>query len=156
VTDLRRLTNVLGQRLPAAPATASVMLTLTSDEPGARAGLTVLGRGYAWIGVERTAAGTVLVCRAAAAPAGPEADLTAPVPVPDGPAAVTLRVSVGDGAVCRFAAGPAGARPVTVGPPFRAWPGQWIGATLGLFAAAPPGDGTAGHADIDRFTMAGG
>lgn len=181
VADLRRLPNVLGQRLPAAPATVTTTVTLASDEPGARAGLTVLGRGYAWIGLERTLAGTVLVCRAAAppaaagsgdllagvhtgvggfgaddgSPAGPEADLATPVPVPDG-SAVALRVSIGDRAVCRFAAAPAAAPTAAIGASFRAWPGHWVGATLGLFAAAPPGAGPAGHADVGSVTVVAG
>ncbi|MFC6020709.1 family 43 glycosylhydrolase [Plantactinospora solaniradicis] len=180
LADLRQLPNVLGQRLPADPGTVSTTVTLHSDVPGARAGLTILGRGYAWIGLERTATGIALVHRTAPAPGaassgarttgsgggvggfapvpGPapaETDLARPVPLPTGQRAATLRIHLGPGAVCRFAAAPGQDPPVPLGTPFVALPGHWVGATVGLFAAAPPGDGPAGHAEISRFTMVG-
>jgi len=183
VTDLRRLSNVLGQRLPAAPATVTAELTLDSDVPGGRAGLTILGRSYAWIGLERTATGAALVCRVADGPPadgvgtpmpdghtrGAERDLAPPVPLPvplpaEG-ATATLRVNISPDNVCRFAAELPGARRVTVDTPYVAQPGHWVGATLGVFAAAPPsgadpagaaGAGAAGYADIARVTVAGG
>lgn len=173
MADLRELPNVLGQRLPAAPATVSTTMTLHSDLPGARAGLTILGRGYAWLGQERTATGIALVHRTAVAPgaggsagvggfepsAGPapaETDLARPVPLPAGQRTAVLRVHLGPGAVCRFAAAPGQDPPVPLGIPFVASPGHWVGATLGLFATAPPGEGPAGHAEITRFTVVGG
>jgi hypothetical protein len=67
----------------------------------------------------------------------------------------TLRIHLEPRAVCRFAAAPGQAPPVPLGTPFVATPGHWVGATVGLFAAAPLGDGPAGHAEISRFTMVG-
>jgi hypothetical protein len=151
LADLRRLPNVLGHRLPLGPADAVVTLTLASDVPGARAGLTVLGRSYAWIGLEHTATGDRLVCRASATSTEPETDLSPPVPLPAGPATARLRVRVGSDATCRFDAGAGDA----VGGEFRATAGHWVGATIGLFAAAPPGAGPAGHADVDHVEVTG-
>ncbi|GDY82251.1 hypothetical protein SAVCW2_14500 [Streptomyces avermitilis] len=57
--DLRKLPNVLTQRLPGAPATVEVELRLDSEEPGARAGLAVLGDAFSWIGLQRGRDGSV-------------------------------------------------------------------------------------------------
>jgi beta-xylosidase len=152
--DLRRLPGVLGQRLPAEAFTAATDLTLTAGEPGARAGLAVLGDAYAWIGLERTAAGADLVYRVAR-PDGPEQDAAARRPLPDPGRPVRLAVRVGAGAECRFTAD-AGTGPRPLGDPFTATGALWVGATLGLFAAAPPGPGpAAGHADFGGFHVDG-
>ncbi|MEJ3747503.1 family 43 glycosylhydrolase [Actinomycetes bacterium KLBMP 9797] len=83
--DLRQLPNVLGWRLPADKFRATVTLRLTGAAVGARAGLTVLGATYAWIGVVRTVDGAVLVHRTAAAGES-EVDAAPPVAVPLEPA----------------------------------------------------------------------
>ena len=125
-TDLRQLPNVLGQRLPGAPCTVTTSVSLASTAVGARAGLVVLGKDYAWAGVEMTPDGPVLVC------AGERR------PLPSATAELTLHA--GPDGECRF----------MFGEPFSATAGHWIGATLGLFASASPGP-PAGHADFGPF-----
>ncbi|MGW7793884.1 beta-xylosidase family glycoside hydrolase, partial [Streptomyces tricolor] len=73
--DPRRLPNVLTQRLPGRPSAVEAELRLDGTEPGARAGLVVLGDAFAWIGLERGTDGTVrLVHRFAEAVAEHERD----------------------------------------------------------------------------------
>jgi beta-xylosidase len=132
-TDLRRLPNVLGQRLPGAPCTVTTSVSLDGAVTGARAGLVVLGNEYAWIGVEMTADGPVLVCGDARQPVRPGAE-------------IPLTLHAGPGGECEFTAGSIGGR-------FTAVAGRWIGATLGLFATAPPGSGPAGHAEFGPFRI---
>jgi beta-xylosidase len=62
--DLRFLPNLLGQRLPGDPFLATTAVRLDGVEPGARAGLAVVGDTYAWIGLERREDGVFLVHRA--------------------------------------------------------------------------------------------
>ncbi|GAA4682736.1 glycoside hydrolase family 43 protein [Phytohabitans rumicis] len=130
--DLRQLPNVLGQRLPADRFRATTTLRLTG---AGRAGLTILGDSYAWVGLE----GAFLVHRVAA-PGASEQDAAPPTPV-RGP--VTIGVDVTPDGRCQFLAAvhPEPVRPI--GPPFAATAGRWVGATLGLFAT-----GTAGAADF--------
>jgi hypothetical protein len=142
--DLRAVPTVLGQRLPGPRLTAETGLRLTAA--GARAGLLVRGRTYAWIGLD----GTLLVCRAAGEDAA-EHDLMEPVALPAG-AHVRLLLTVTDGAVVSFAAETAGLGRLDAGPVFQATPGVWIGATLALFATARAGS-AGGHADFDAFTV---
>jgi beta-xylosidase len=136
--DLRQLPNLLGQRLPADRFRATTTLRLTGAPHGARGGLAILGRSYAWIGLVRTPEGLMLMHRVAEQ-GKPERDAASPAPVDD--LAVAVGVEVTPDAQCQFLAGE---RPV--GSPFAATAGHWVGATLGLFAA-----GAAGALDVTRL-----
>lgn len=131
--DLRRIPHLLGQRLPAERFRATTTLRLIGTMPGARAGLTILGDSYAWIGIEHTAEGLMLRQRTAAYDE-PELDAVPPAFVDDSDLSVGVEVS--PGGFCQFFAGD----PLQpVGPPFAATPGRWVGATLGLFATGLTG-----------------
>ncbi|MCO4694875.1 glycoside hydrolase 43 family protein [Streptomyces sp. RO-S4] len=166
--DLRALPNVLTQRLPGTPCTVEVDLRLDDGEPGARAGLAVLGDAYSWIGLRRGTDGTVhLVHRFAETAAEQERDAAPPRPAPDGRA--RLRVDIDAGARCRFSydtgdgagddagdgaeggTGGGGFRPS--GQVFAATPWRWVGALLGLVALAPTGQGHAGTATFTQFRI---
>ncbi len=149
--DLRRLPNVLTQRLPGVPSVVEVDLRLDGEEPGARAGLAVLGDAYRWIGLQRDAEGTVrLVHRFAETVAEAERDADRPRPAPEG--RVRLRIETVPGARCRFSYDLGeGFRPT--GREFAATPWRWVGALLGLFALAPAGEGHAGTATFTRFRI---
>ncbi|MFE2565206.1 glycoside hydrolase family 43 protein [Streptomyces mirabilis] len=160
--DLRRLPNVLTQRLPGAPATVEVELRLDSEEPGARAGLAVLGDAFSWIGLQREADGSVrLVHRFAESVAmgapptplgqwGRERDAAHPREAPEGWA--RLWIESGAGARCRFSYDVGGGRQPS-GQVFAATPWRWVGALLGLFALAPVGGGHAGVASFTQFRI---
>jgi beta-xylosidase len=153
VRDLRRVPHLLTQRLPLAPSRVEVALQLSTSTPGAGAGLAVLGDAYSWIGLERAEDGTArVVHRFAEAVADAERDAAAPRPAPHGTA--RLRIDIADGARCRFCVDTgdgAGFQPS--GQVFAATPWRWVGALLGLFAAAPPGQGPAGTALFTHFRI---
>ncbi|MEU6571186.1 glycoside hydrolase family 43 protein [Streptomyces parvulus] len=149
--DLRRLPSVLTQRLPGEPRVVEVELRLDSEEPGARAGLAVLGDAYRWIGLQRDADGAAqLVHRFAEPGAAAERDADTPRPAPQGRA--LLRVETVAGARCRFSCD-LGDGPRPTGRDFAATPWGWVGALLGLFALAPAGRGHAGSATFTRFRV---
>lgn len=149
--DLRRLPNILTQRLPGTPVAVDVELRLPSEESGARAGLTVIGDAFSWIGLERGTDGTVrLVHRFAEQTAEHERDAARPRLAPMGRA--RLRVEIGTGARCRFSYD-LGDGPCPSGPVFTATPWRWVGALLGLFALAPEGNGHAGAGVFTRFRI---
>jgi beta-xylosidase len=149
--DLRKLPNVLTQRLPGTPCTVEVELRLDSDEPGARAGLAVLGDAFGWIGLQRGTDGTAhLVHRFAEAVADAERDAAHPRLAPGDRA--RLRIDIGADARCHFSADVGdGFRPS--GPVFAATPWRWVGALLGLVALAPAGQGHAGAATFTQFRI---
>ncbi|MFE2020654.1 family 43 glycosylhydrolase [Streptomyces sp. NPDC059499] len=151
--DLRALSNVLVQRLPAEEFSVEVDLALHSREPGANAGLAVLGDAFSWIGLEAGEDGTArLVHRYAEAVAEHERDAEHPRAAPEG--RVRIRIEVTTGARCRFFADTGdGSRPS--GQVFAAAPWRWVGALLGLFATAPAGTGPAGTAAFTAFRTSG-
>ncbi|MEV6195251.1 family 43 glycosylhydrolase [Streptomyces sp. NPDC051920] len=160
--DLRRLPHVLTQRMPGVTATVRVDLRLDSEEPGARAGLAVLGDAFGWIGLQREPGGSVrLVHRfAETVPAGAptvrsgrregERDAAHPRPAPEGRA--RLWIEIGAGARCRFSYDVGGGRQPS-GQVFAATGRRWTGALLGLFALAPSGAGHAGAVTFTRFRV---
>ncbi|GGY64914.1 beta-xylosidase [Streptomyces omiyaensis] len=147
--DLRTVPHVLTQRLPAGARTVEVRLRLESGAPGARAGLVVLGDAYAWIGLERAADGRVLLAHRFA-PGSADREREADRPRPLAGAEALLRIEVTADARCRFSYD-AGEGPVRLGPEFAATPWRWVGALLGLFAAAPGGEGHAGTGVFTDF-----
>ncbi|MEU8643560.1 family 43 glycosylhydrolase [Streptomyces sp. NPDC048674] len=160
--DLRTLPHVLTQRLPGAAATVEVGLRLDSEEPGARAGLAVLGDAYRWIGLRREPDGSVRLVHRFAEPLTPgavaapleqrtaERDAASSFEAPDGRA--RLWIEIGADARCRFSCDVGGGRQPT-GQVFAATPWRWVGALLGLFALAPDGGGPAGAATFTRFRV---
>jgi beta-xylosidase len=150
--DLRRLPNVLVQRLPAETFRVTVELSLAGAAEGAKAGLAVLGDAFSWIGLERAAGETRLVHRFAETVAEGERDAEHPRPAPSGRA--LLGIEVTPGARCRFFADTGeGAGPQPSGQVFAATPWRWVGALLGLFATAPEGRAPAGTAQFTRFRI---
>lgn len=142
--DLRTLGHVVGLRVPgqAAEITTTVDTADLVGE-GSRAGVVLLGREYSWIGVERRDGQCHAVARASAAAGASEIGLLAETPITD---RLHLRVRTDgidrawlawsmDGHAWTEAAD---AVPLTSG--------RWIGTHVGLFAAAPLGDPTAGCA----------
>ncbi|MET7388813.1 family 43 glycosylhydrolase [Streptomyces sp. NPDC005529] len=160
--DLRTLPHVLTQRLPGASAAVEVALRLDSEEPGARAGLAVLGDAYSWIGLQRESDGSVRLVHRFAEPVAPgataapverrtaERDAAPAREAPDGRA--RLWIEIGAGARCRFSCDVGGGRQPS-GQVFAATPWRWVGALLGLFALAPDGGGHAGAATFTRFRV---
>jgi hypothetical protein len=148
--------------MPGAAATVQVDLSLDSEEPGARAGLVVLGDAYGWIGLQRQPDGSVrLVHRFAERATGESSDTrsgqcrgerdAAPArPAPEGRA--RLWTEIGAGGRCRFSYDVGGGRQSS-GQVFAATPWRWVGALLGLFALAPAGRGHAGAASFTRFRV---
>ncbi|GAA2143904.1 glycoside hydrolase 43 family protein [Glycomyces algeriensis] len=144
--DLRFLPNLLGQRLPDGGCRAETTMRLDA-EPGATAGLAVVGDDYAWIGLARTENGTVVTCRTAQ-DGEPPHDNGSPFPL-DAPA-VTVGVEVDATGRCQFFAHLPGEATQPVGEAFQATEGRWVGAALGLFAT---GEGSASF-DAVRVTAA--
>jgi beta-xylosidase len=139
--------NLLLQKWPAPAFTARARLDPAGLAAGETAGLVVFGLDYASLAVERTERGlTVRRATCANADQGTPEAVEASAPIEGGP--IELRVAVADDASCRFAYARGGA-PVPIGGVFKARPGLWVGARVGLFAQ---GAGR-GHADFEWFRV---
>lgn len=150
--DLRDLPHVLAQLLPGSPMTAHVALRLGSDEIGARTGVTVLGRRYSWVGLRRTARGVELVA-ARGDDRQHEVEVHSEIVPADG-AEVMVR-SDGDGRV-RYRWRPAADAAWQDLMEVEVVGGRWIGAELGVFAAAPQGTADPGRSRVERFEVTHG
>lgn len=142
--------NLLLQKWPAPSFVVRTQLDPTGLHEGEQAGLVVFGLDYATLVVERTERGLAIrKARSAGADQSAPEMVEATVPIEAGP--VVLSVAVGPDASCRFAFARAGEAFRAIGEPFAARPGLWVGAKVGLFAAARA-VGT-GHADFEYFEL---
>jgi len=142
--------NLLLQKFPAREFTATTSVEPSHLRDGERSGLVVMGRDYSYLAVVRTSAGLRVVrVNCFDAPKNTaEIELGG---VELKARSVYLRVSVGDDAVCQFSYSLDGEWFESLGDKFKAQPGMWIGAKVGLFALAPHGAPTHGYADYDWF-----
>jgi beta-xylosidase len=151
-SNLWPVPSLLLQKLPAPVFTSTTQVSFDSLRVGERAGLIVMGLDYAYLAVRVTNAGAELAqmrvrdADRGGVEQGVATRLTG--------SSVYLRVSVSDGANCRFAWSADGIRFTDIGEPFPAREGKWIGAKVGLFAAARRNEVRRGYADFDALIFA--
>lgn len=154
--------NLLLQKFPAEEFTATVKLKVSAKADGQQSGLIVMGLDYCYLGVKKEGEKFVLnlvTCRDADRGTPEETMRRAELPAsrcfgaglyPNYERDIYLRVKVEKGAVCRFGYSTDGRKYIPAGEPFKARPGKWIGAKVGLFSTAPYGK-ECGWADADWF-----
>jgi beta-xylosidase/pectin methylesterase-like acyl-CoA thioesterase/lysophospholipase L1-like esterase len=151
--NLWPVASLLLQKPPAEAFQVTTEMTFDPERIGELAGLVVFGTDYAWIGVERTPTGRAVVVKTClGARDGGEERVAASIPAPDGP--VQLRVEWRPGGLCRFGVSFDGRAFNTFEPVFAARPGRWVGARIGVFAAAGAGEPTQTPADFAWFRVA--
>jgi len=151
-TSLYDAPNLLLQKFPAPAFTATTVLDLATSRDSDRAGLIVFGYSYAWIGLRKTPTGIRLVQITNVDANKPNAEReTASVGVKS--PRVFLSTTVGVDASCRFAYSEDGKTFIPIGVEFKATVGKWVGAKIGLFAAAASSAAPSGHADFDFFRL---
>lgn len=144
--------NLLLQKFPANEFTATTKVNCSLKSDGEKTGVIVIGTDYAYIsfGVgDKKSYISYVVCKNAEK--GAEEIKTDNVPVEQ--QNIYLRVSVRQGALCTFSWSVDGEKFVTLGEPFKAKPGKWIGAKIGLFCVRSNITNDAGYADIDWFRV---
>jgi beta-xylosidase len=146
--------NVLMQKFPAEAfmATAKISFTPNSKIENEKAGIVVMGLSYASLALKNTKEGIQIVyslCKNAAENA-PEAETVAGTLKGT---TVYFRVTVAKGAVCRFSYSSDGKNFIDVNAQFKAEPGKWIGAKLGLFATRSTQINDSGYIDVDWFRI---
>ena len=142
---------VLLQKLPAPRFIATARLTATLLNQGDRAGLVLLGKDYGSLVIAKTEHGNVLrqlLCMRA--DLGAPERLAAEVPISHDD--VYLRVAVDEGNIS-FSYSLDGNQFQPIGQAFRAEPGVWVGAKLGIFAGGVTDHGEFGYADFDWFRL---
>ena len=132
--------NALCQKFPARAFTVETELHVSGS--ATTAGLIVLGLKHAAVVIGPGDGGRVV-----SLVVNDQIKATQPLPSD----AIRLRVTVADGGACTFAfARPGDAAFTTIGEPFQATEGHWIGARVGLLCN---GDDPSGHADAMYFRV---
>ncbi len=152
--NLWDVANILGQKFMAEEFTATTQLTFTpnlklQDE---RAGLVILGLDYATIFIAQKADGFYLlkgICEKA--DEGAAEIKTVITKLKDNTAG--LKVTVAQGGLCTFSYSIDGKTYIPIAEDFKAKPGRWVGAKIGLYATGIEKSNDTGYADFDWFRV---
>lgn len=142
--------NLLLQKFPAAEFTVTTKLAFTPRTDDEETGLIVMGLDYATISVRKKPEGLVVFQTVGKdAESGAKAKEGAGVNLNGN--TFYLRVKVSKDATCSFSYSSDGVRFATIGEPFTARKGKWIGAKVGVFAVRTGKTRETGYADFDWF-----
>ncbi|HEX8249839.1 MAG TPA: family 43 glycosylhydrolase, partial [Pyrinomonadaceae bacterium] len=150
--NLWDLPNLLLQKFPAEEFTATTKVTLTPRFEGEKFALVVMGLDYSYVGVTNKG-GKLYVAQATARDADKGNAEAENVPFLLNEKTFYLRVKVAKGAMCSFSFSADGKNFTSVGVPFKAREGKWIGARVGLFFTRNGKFNDAGSADVDWFRI---
>ncbi|UGU16673.1 glycoside hydrolase 43 family protein [Sinomicrobium kalidii] len=146
--------NLLLQKFPAEEFTATTKLKFHPNPKleNEKAGLLVMGMSYAYIALESKGDEIYIkqvICDDAEHGKPEEVSETVKLKGNE----VQFRLEVDKGGQCTFSYSTNGRRFKTLGETFRAVPGKWIGAKVGLFAVRDTRINDSGFADIDWFRI---
>jgi len=152
--NLWDLPNILMQKFPAEEFMATTKLEFKPNMKleNERAGLVVMGRSYASIGIKNKKNGLYLFSAV-----GTDADKgkaeNETIVAKLNTSAIYFRVTVTSGAKCQFSYSLDGTNFIKTGNPFHSAAGQWIGAKVGLFAVRDTATNDSGSAEYDWFRI---
>ena len=152
--NLWDLPNILMQKFPAEEFMATTKLEFKPNMKleNERAGLVIMGRSYASIGIKNKKNGLYLFSAV-----GTDADKgkaeNETIVTKLNTSAIYLRVTVNSGAKCQFSYSLDGITFIKTGAQFQSAAGQWIGAKVGLFAVRDTATNDSGSAEYDWFRI---
>lgn len=147
--------NLLLQKFPAPDFRVTTKLKLFPQEAekGKSAGLIIMGMDYATLTLTHDAEGYIIK-QTEAINAIDGAEETTIVEKRIARNEVTFRVEVNaPDAMCQFSYSENGKDFTKIGKPFKAQPGKWIGAKVGLFSVSTQESKRGGYADVEYFRI---
>ena len=150
---IRDAGNVLGQKFPAPEFSATTKLTFEPKGEGKYAGLTVMGKSYAYLAITEKDGQMVLsqvMCNDAHK--GGEEEVIEEVSIPSNTVYLKVDVTEPD-AECCFSYSMDGEEFSAIGKTLTATPNIWIGAKVGIFCVRSFTSRPGGHADFDWFRI---
>ena len=144
--------SLLLQKFTADSFTATTAIYFHPKKENDRAGLIVFGSDYAMVSLSKKPTGNFLslsVC--IQADKGAAEKVMAGVPWTGDTA--YCRVTVKPGGICHFSYSSDNIHYHSMGDPFVAKPGRWVGAKLGIFCSSLEKTNDAGYADFDWFRI---
>ncbi len=150
-TTLWHAGNLLLQKFPAPEFTATTRVRFTPLEHGTRTGLVVMGKDYACLSFTEAEKGfTLSQITCPKADKGGQEEVNEQVALKEN--TIYLRVAVkAPSAICQFSYSLDGKSFLPLGKTFKASPGMWIGAKVGLFCIKEQDVRFGGYADFDWF-----
>ncbi len=133
---------LLAQKFPAREFAVETLMEFTPREPGAEAGLAILGEADAAIALRYAGRSREVVFRQG----GTRQQLGE---VPEG--GVRLRAEVTDGGSCSLSLISPTGEVITVPTRVQASAGKWVGAKVGIYCVASTAESSNGYADFDYF-----
>jgi beta-xylosidase len=146
--------NVLLQKFPAEEFMTTTKFTFTPNPKlqTEKAGLTVMGFSYAYLGLKNKEDGIYLVYATCTGADQGKAEIENIITKIPG-VTIYVRVKITSGAKCKFSYSLDGQRFVEVKGEFQAETGRWIGAKLGIFCTGETQTNDSGYADFDWFRV---
>ena len=144
--------NLLLQKFPADEFTATAKVTCNLHPDEEKVGLIIMGTAYAYISLEgRDERLYVSQSVCLNADRGGEEVKVSRVQINNN--TIYLRTSIACEAECTFSYSIDGKTFTVLGFPFKAKPGKWIGAKVGLFCVRHNDTNDAGYCDVDWFRI---
>lgn len=153
--NLWMVPNLLLQKFPAPNFTASTKISLYPEETksGKTAGLIIMGTDYATLSISHDNNGYFIKqTEAIGAIKGFEEKIISEKRLQSNSAYFKVEVSAPD-AMCQFSYSEDGNKFNKIGEPFKAQPGKWIGAKVGIFNVSTQEAKRGGYADVDYFKI---
>lgn len=152
VKNYWQVPHLLLQKFPAPSFVATTKFKFVPKEVGTKTGLIIMGHDYSYLSVTKTQDGLQL-----SQTIGKNA-AQGNVPKTVDPRTVDthklwFRVRVEKGGMCYFSYSTDGKNFTSIGKPFQAKEGAWIGAKVGIFSSRPNKTRNAGYADFDWFRV---
>ncbi|MDT0686984.1 glycoside hydrolase family 43 protein [Autumnicola psychrophila] len=147
--------NLLLQKFPAPDFTATTKISLFPQEAeeGKRAGLIVMGMDYATLTLTHDEEDFIIrQTQAIDAIDGEEELIIAEKHISSNEVVFRVEVNAPD-AMCQFSYSENGKNFTQIGNPFKAKPGKWIGAKVGLFSVSTQEAKRGGYADVQYFRI---
>jgi beta-xylosidase len=144
--------NLLMQKFPAPQFTATAKLTFDGRLSGEKCGLIIMGTDYAYLSLQNAGENLELVQSVCynADKGGSEEEKAR---INSDKNTIYLRVKVSKEARCDFFYSTDGENYLPAGTTFKAKPGKWIGAKLGIFASSDSTANDSGFVDFDWFRV---
>jgi beta-xylosidase len=150
ITNLWYRPNLLLQKYPAPKFTATTKIEYAVQRDGVRAGIVVMGTDYSYISVTRKD-GKLFCSQSICLNADDHGVQNNSNGIELNDNELFLRIEIDTSAVCRFMYSGDGKNFVSIGEPFIAKPGKWIGAKIGLFCVSEYPVDQNDYVDIDWF-----
>lgn len=144
--------NLLLQKFPAPSFSATTKVRFQPEKENERAGLVVFGNQWFWLALEKSAEGMRLNLYSGADHKQLD-NIKLEQSLPYDGNECFMKVQVTQGGLCTFSYSSDGTNYITIGKPFQAVEGTWVGAKVGIVCQNPNMQVSKGFADFEWFEI---